>query len=69
MDAARRVQLEAQGYRVLTLTNWQIRERGAFDAVIDLVRSWMGKGPLPLDDATYARKHAQLMDELFGPAR
>lgn len=68
-DAARRAQLEAQGYRVVTLTNWQIRERDEFDAVIDLVRSWMGKGPLPLDDPAYARKHARLMDELFGPVR
>lgn len=69
MDAARRAQLEAEGYRVVTLTNWQIRQRDEFDAVIDLVRSWMGRGPLPLDDPAYAHAHAQLMDELFGQVR
>ena len=65
-DAARRTELEAAGWRVVTLTNWQIAHEEELFQVIDLLRACAGRGPLPLDDPDYLQRSRRLRRTLFG---
>ena len=65
-DAARRAELEAAGWRVVTLTNWQIAHEEELFCVVDLLRAQLGAEPLPLDDPEYLRKSRVLRQMLFG---
>ena len=65
-DAARRTELEAAGWRVVTLTNWQLAHEDELFQVIDLLRAQLGAEPLPVGDPEYLRKSRTLRRTLFG---
>lgn len=66
MDAARRTQLQMEGYEVVTLTNYQLKRKAEFEDVIGRLMQAMGLKPRIGRIADFADRESRLRREVLG---
>lgn len=66
MDAARRTQLQVEGYEVVTLTNYQLKRKAEFEDVVGRLMQAMGLKPKTGLIPDFSARESQLRREVLG---